>query len=618
MHAFGPGLPLMTAKPALMRPAHAFPAQDPFQAVLQGRMVAHLKRVRSNPPNMQKMEGVPLSGRQKGADQLSGSDASRRRREAASRQFNPAERRLPPELLPELAGLLLQAGFPPERLQTLLTDPQVQEQGLSLEELRRAWQEAAGAGTLKSLFSVEAETLQVSKVLPDEALPPALASLLDVVKQSPGGVLPITASRQPEIAALLGEAGFSPSQVEALLNSPQVQEYGLTAEALRAAWMKAVHGSQAEGKERFQPGTMGQVTSHADYQRLWERLRLPIEAFPDLRLALQQLGASPEALAGLEEYATPQGIPVGQVWRVIKQCLREGQEAISPGSAAPSGKQGELADPLSGEEVEQWRQLLLQTGFSPEVVDGLLGMQAPASTAELRARLAALAPSPPPPQTQDAPKPLYLPENLRLRSLWWENRMAPESGFGKSPDGQAQASDTGESFLLHSPASENQGSFASFLTSLAAPHLADVTGMGGSVFGPMTPEVGQAFWSQLEAGILGNLQPGESRLNLVLNPPQLGQIELTLNLRGEDLAVTAMITRPEVAHLAGAGVEQLVQALSQHGLVLSQFQVRVREGGPDPVSLLATEQKMMGKKEQGSEGGESARRRRTNRVDRFV
>jgi hypothetical protein len=362
---------------------------------------------------------------------------------------------------------------------------------------------------------------------------------------------------------------------------------------------------------------MWQVTSRADYQRLWERLRLPAEALPDLRLALQQLGASPEALAGLEEHATPQGIPVGQVWRVVKQCLKEGQAASLPDSAAPSEKQVELSTPPSGEEVKQWRQLLLQTGFSPEVVDGLLGIQPPASEAELRARLAALAPSTPPPNTQEAPKPLYLPENLRLRSLWWENRTGPEAGFGEPEGGQTHASDTGKSWLPQNLAAGNQGSFPSFLTSLAAAPFATDTGVGGSASGPMSPEVRQAFWSQLEAGILGNLQPGESRLNLVLDPPHLGQIELVLNLKGGDLAVTALITRPEVAHLAGAGVEQLVQALSQHGLILSQFQVRVREGGPDPVSLLAAEQKMMGKKEQDSRNGEPARRK-AGRVDRFV
>jgi hypothetical protein len=180
----------MAAKSALMRPAQAFPAQDPFQSLLQGRMVAHLKRERTCPPvpERQKTEEFPLSVRQKRTDRLGGSGNSRRPREAGNRWPNPAERRLPPQRLPEAAALLLAAGFPPERLQRLLSDPQVQEQGLSLKDLRRAWQEATGTETLNSLFPGMGDKNQVSGILNDEPLPPALATLLDLVEQSPGGI----------------------------------------------------------------------------------------------------------------------------------------------------------------------------------------------------------------------------------------------------------------------------------------------------------------------------------------------------------------------------------------------------------------------------------------------
>jgi hypothetical protein len=98
----------------------------------------------------------------------------------------------------------------------------------------------------------------------------------------------------------------------------------------------------------------------------------------------------------------------------------------------------------------------------------------------------------------------------------------------------------------------------------------------------------------------------------------LGQIELLLNLKGEDLAVTAMISRPDVAYLAGAGVEQLVQALSQHGLVLSQFHVQLQAGPPGSLGFSALKGGTGGKKEGVTVSGETFRRRRTEGVDRFV
>jgi len=539
------------------------------------------------------------------------------RRAHQSRGRLPNDWRLPPERFPEISAALLQAGFPPEGLQALLADPQVQEQGLSLADLRRAWQEALATASSTSPMA-GAQPQQISKVLPGEPLPPALASLVDLIKQSPGGVLPVPASRQPEIAALLSEAGFSPAQAEALLGSPRVQEHGLTAHMIQAAWNRATQNFPEKGETASQPETMWQVTSRADYQRLWERLCLPTKALPDVRLALQQLGASPEALAGLEEQVTPQGIPIGQVWQIIKQCLKDGQAAITQDAATLSGRQAALSPPPSGQEVEQWRQLLLQTGFSPDVVDGLLGMQSPDSAGELRARLAALAPPTETPKTQEAPKPLYLPESLRLRSLWWENRTGSEAGLGERQENQTDLSHFGTSWSPPTLAAENQEAFASWLAPLAASSSAPGEVLGGSGLGPLSPEVRQAFWSQLEAGILGNLKPGESRLNLMLNPPYLGQIELRLNLKGDSLAITAMITRPEVAHLASAGVEQLVQALSQHSLMLSQFQVHVQEGWPHATNLLTAAQKTAGKKEQESGGGESTRRPRARGVDRFV
>jgi hypothetical protein len=82
--------------------------------------------------------------------------------------------------------------------------------------------------------------------------------------------------------------------------------------------------------------------------------------------------------------------------------------------------------------------------------------------------------------------------------------------------------------------------------------------------------------------------------------------------------VTALVNRPEVAHLASIGVEQLAQALSQHGIVLSQFQVRLPEGVGEANPLVAQAGKILEKKTQSSGGEDSGRRRGTGKVDRFA
>ena len=52
----------------------------------------------------------------------------------------------------------------------------------------------------------------------------------------------------------------------------------------------------------------------------------------------------------------------------------------------------------------------------------------------------------------------------------------------------------------------------------------------------------------------------------------MGKLNLTLNVKGETVEVTAITTHSAVAEAATAGVQQLAQALSQQGLTLTQFQ----------------------------------------------
>ncbi len=139
------------------------------------------------------------------------------------------------------------------------------------------------------------------------------------------------------------------------------------------------------------------------------------------------------------------------------------------------------------------------------------------------------------------------------------------------------------------------------------------------LWNPVAPEVRESLWSQLQSGIISNLQPGENQVSLRLNPPKMGQIQLTLNLNGQELTVTAVASRPEVAELANQGVQQLMQALAQQGLVLSQFQVRLQD---QPQGLITNVAHASGRDKPGESGGErpptTTTRRRAGEVDRFV
>jgi flagellar hook-length control protein FliK len=116
--------------------------------------------------------------------------------------------------------------------------------------------------------------------------------------------------------------------------------------------------------------------------------------------------------------------------------------------------------------------------------------------------------------------------------------------------------------------------------------------------------------------VVSNLNQGENRVTLSLNPPSLGQVELTLHLSGQELAVTAVATRPEVAELASLGMPQLLQALAQQGLVLTQFQVRLQDQPERPISPI-----LAGAREKDGEpkgNPSTTSRRRSGEVDRFV
>ena len=132
------------------------------------------------------------------------------------------------------------------------------------------------------------------------------------------------------------------------------------------------------------------------------------------------------------------------------------------------------------------------------------------------------------------------------------------------------------------------------------PQPGSSTGNASTVWGPFSPDIQEPLWAQLQSGVVSNLSQGENQVTISLNPPDMGQIQLSLQLNGQDLAVTAVATRPEVAAMANQGMPQLAEALAQQGLVLTQFQVHVQGQPGSQVAQVAAGARQKGSEPEGN------------------
>ncbi len=471
--------------------------------------------------------------------------------------------------------------------------------------------------------------------------PQALQDLIAFLQTQPNSSLKIAPEQIPAVASYLMSAGLPREEVEQLLMSPDFAEKGLSAADLQAAWQRtqgqaaaAELGAESLAKPaapagQSQPGPnlaseTQDMLQTPEHRSRWERATVPESALPALRLALARLGVSPQELAQLEEEAQGQGLPLSRVLQTLQQAPnRLAQAAVSEQNRTFSEENLSQAamlqkQPVTAEEVAEWRQLLLKAGLEPQVVEKMLGQSPPASQEDLKTTLMALAPPEEPAQVLADPKPLYLPENLRSRPVFpqgrstWDQSDLNGQGNGDTPYGSGMewAAEAGETFAL--PAFTGQ-------LPMFNPNVNGAAALSNTapLWNPVAPEVRESLWSQLQSGIISNLQPGENQVSLRLNPPKMGQIQLTLNLNGQELTVTAVASRPEVAELANQGVQQLMQALAQQGLVLTHFQVRLQ----DQPQGLTTVAQSGGREKPGESAGErfpASTRRLSGEVDRFV
>ncbi len=480
--------------------------------------------------------------------------------------------------------------------------------------------------------------------------PQALRDLITFLQSFPGGSLKISPEQAPAVASYLKSAGLPQGEIDRLLTpAAGTQEISLNAGDLQTAWQRVAETAPATAAapgqnpppaaanqpkvEASQPQQAQEIQQTPGYRALWERLTLPQNMIPTVRLALARLGASPEALDQLDEKGQNQGIPLTRVWQIL-QGIKDNLPAT--GAGAPSGaatgagaSQSAVIgqQPVSGAEMEAWRQVLTQAGLKPEVVEKLLGQKSPGTQEELKTSLLAAAPTEEAPSALAEPKPLYQPQNLQMRPFFWQSQDGGDqpqlSGEGSGEKGQGPAAQLATP--MPTPAVPTMGGNLALSTFQALFQGIAQEATGGaaaplSETGPtwpqLPPEVQESLWTQLQSGVTSNLGQGESQVTLNLNPPELGQIQLTLNLSGQDLSVTAVATRPEAAQLASLGMPQLVQALAQQGLVLTDFQVRLQDQPDRPVAPVLAGTRDKG----GATGGNSSAssRRRSGEVDRFV
>jgi flagellar hook-length control protein FliK len=516
------------------------------------------------------------------------------------------------------------------------TDPaQNQNQSSSTGKLgdssSQSWKTNLRSQTLRLLQGSSQKTGAAAVTQVQIEMPPTLQGLVEFLNQQPGQALKVPADRISQVQDFLLQAGLPTEQVASLMNSPRFQEMGLTATDVQSAWQKATQNAVKESATALDsnlPLTSGQlanlqtqnITGQSDYQKVWQNLTLPVQALPSLRLQLQELGVHPEALQTLNEQNFPNGIPLTQVWQFIQQASKSVPAAPASSPANNTAmRNNPMESPLllsGGKDLDNWRQLLVEAGMDAELAQTMTSASTPANQEELRASLLQMAPPAAPSQSQLNAKPVYLPENVRLRQI----PVLQQANAGQSQGGGSGNSGNLDMYFgsspkpqeLNLPGAAELHNFLTLLTdgaSLKAEQLQSTEASGGSssaVNSLLTPEAREALWSQVQTGVLGNLRPGENQITLTLNPPEMGKLNLTLNVKGAMVEITATATHPAVAEAATAGVQQLAQALNQQGLILTQCQFHLQDEAPQGQTQFAfsqssEDQRQAGKKDANSD-----------------
>ncbi|MBV2234778.1 MAG: flagellar hook-length control protein FliK [Sterolibacterium sp.] len=113
----------------------------------------------------------------------------------------------------------------------------------------------------------------------------------------------------------------------------------------------------------------------------------------------------------------------------------------------------------------------------------------------------------------------------------------------------------------------------------APPHVLRDSLVRGDTPGRLDSPLGSSAWHrELGDKLVWMVGRQEQRAELVLNPPQLGRVEISLNLRGDQASANFMAVNPAVREALENALPRLREMFAEAGLSLGQAQVGADSG----------------------------------------
>lgn len=137
------------------------------------------------------------------------------------------------------------------------------------------------------------------------------------------------------------------------------------------------------------------------------------------------------------------------------------------------------------------------------------------------------------------------------------------------------------------------------ITTAALQQLNDIQGAQSS---KLAPQVGSPDWSQaLGQKVVWMVQGAQQTATLILNPPDLGPMQVTLNVSNNQATANFTAHQPEVRHALEAAMPRLREMLNEAGIQLGQSSV---SAGTSSQQNAFSEQRQNGR--QASQNGNAA------------
>ena len=128
---------------------------------------------------------------------------------------------------------------------------------------------------------------------------------------------------------------------------------------------------------------------------------------------------------------------------------------------------------------------------------------------------------------------------------------------------------------VQSVAATGHGNAAAYAASQAAQNTQAVQNASADVLDAATvAPIGRQVAQQVEQGMLSTIKGGGSRLDLQLNPQELGTINVTLSVRNGEVSAIIRSEKSETADMINRQVDVIRTNLEQQGLKVDKLEVR--------------------------------------------